>query len=62
MPKDMLQIISWITNVPRHLMSSVVSRQLKITAYCHSLVTPKKKVYYIYIIYIYNYIRIYNIV
>ena len=50
MLKDMLQIISWITNVPRILVSSVVSRQLKITAYCHpSCCTPKENLLYIYI-------------
>ena len=59
MPKDMLQIISWIINVPCHLVSSVVSRQLKNHGILpHPCCTPKKG----FIIYIYNYIRIYNIV
>ena len=49
MPKDMLQIISWIINVPCHLVSSVVSRQLKNHGILpHPCCTPKK-VYYIYI-------------
>ena len=50
MPKDMLQIISWIINVPCHLVSSVVSRQLKNHGILPHPVAPQKKgLLYIYI-------------
>ena len=63
MPKDMLQIISWIINVPCHLVSSVVSRQFVLAQYAWMAKKGEIKFYYIYIyIYIINYNILYILI